>query len=336
MITISNTSKIFILCPANLATGGPEALHQLCEALVNKGFMATICYTDYNKVKFESPIHPAYVKYNVPFVFEIENSIENYVLFPETFTPSLWEKKYSNVNKIVWWLSVTNFKITFENTKSHYESKFLYHLKKQFKEYPIPTFKKLQDTKIKHIAHSYFSVDFLRQNNISIVGQISDYMNEKFTTGESYIHKKENNIIYNAFKNGEFLDKIIQLTKDINWIPIKDMTPQQVSETMQKAKVYIDFGYHPGKERMPREACLMDCCMIIGKDGSAKYKEDMPIPDNFHFEKKEELITEISNKVRECINNYSTVIQMFQPYKKILLNEKEEFYNAIDTVFFKK
>ncbi len=41
---------------------------------------------------------------------------------------------------------------------------------------------------------------------------------------------------------------------------------------MRKAKLYIDFGYHPGKERMPREACLLDCCLIIGKDGSAKYK----------------------------------------------------------------
>lgn len=30
--------------------------------------------------------------------------------------------------------------------------------------------------------------------------------------------------------------------------------------TMRKAKVYIDFGFHPGKDRIPREAVMCGAC----------------------------------------------------------------------------
>jgi hypothetical protein len=32
------------------------------------------------------------------------------------------------------------------------------------------------------------------------------------------------------------------------------MTLQEIAGWMKKAKVYIDFGFHPGREKMPREA----------------------------------------------------------------------------------
>ena len=30
-------------------------------------------------------------------------------------------------------------------------------------------------------------------------------------------------------------------------------------------KLYIDFGGFPGKDRLPREAVMHDCCIITGK-----------------------------------------------------------------------
>ena len=102
---------------------------------------------------------------------------------------------------------------------------------------------------------------------------------------------------------------------------------------MRKAKLYIDFGYHPGKERMPREACLLDCCLIIGKDGSAKYKEDMPIKDEYHFDKNEKLYPKIIAKVIDCIKNYPINILNFRPYKEVLLKEKIDFKKAVKKVF---
>ncbi len=64
---------------------------------------------------------------------------------------------------------------------------------------------------------------------------------------------KEDIIIYNPTKNDEFLGEIMSQTPKLTWKPLEKMTPQQVAGWMNRAKLYIDFGYHPGKERMPRE-----------------------------------------------------------------------------------
>jgi len=65
------------------------------------------------------------------------------------------------------------------------------------------------------------------------------------------------------------------------------MPREEVIKLLQKAKVYIDFDYHPRKDRLPREAAILGCCVITRKRGSAKFFEDVPIPDEYKFEDKE-------------------------------------------------
>ena len=54
---------------------------------------------------------------------------------------------------------------------------------------------------------------------------------------------------------------------------------------MNKTKIYIDFGYHPEKDKMPREVVLNNNC-ITNYKGSAKNKYDIPISKKFKFEQK--------------------------------------------------
>jgi hypothetical protein len=114
------------------------------------------------------------------------------------------------------------------------------------------------------------------------------------------------------------------------------MTPQEVADWMNKAKIYIDFGYHPGKERMPREACIMRCCMIVGKTGSAAYAEDMPIPEKYRFEKSTDEIPGIIERINDCLTNYAQAITDFEPYRKALYREEEKFTTDISKVFVKE
>jgi hypothetical protein len=333
-MTITDQTIFYILCPANSATGGPEALHQLGAELKNQGKTIFMYYYDYNKKKQSNPIHKNYLHYEVPYVLDVENSDNNVMVLPETQCILLWKKKYSKLQKIVWWLSVTNFNITLDIIQKRYEKKSFFFIKKWFKDYPIPSIENVGKAKVLHMAHSYFSIDFLKQNNIPIIGQLSDYMNDRFLSGKDFKSQKENTIIYNPVKNGPFLEKIKAITPDLNWFAIeRNLTPEEVLEAMKKAKVYIDFGYHPGKEKMPRESCLMDCCLIVGKDGSAKFKEDMPILDEYHFEKKEKNSEAIASKVRSCLINYDEHIKDFENYKQVLLNEKKVFINTIKTLF---
>ncbi|MGC8677909.1 MAG: hypothetical protein ACP5UF_06830 [Hydrogenobaculum sp.] len=92
------------------------------------------------------------------------------------------------------------------------------------------------------------------------------------------------------------------------------MTRDQVIETLQKAKVYIDFGNHPGKDRIPREAAILGCCVITGKRGSATFFEDVPIPEEYKFEER---------------------YQDFNYYRQVIRNEPTKFLENLKKIFVK-
>jgi len=160
-------------------------------------------------------------------------------------------------------------------------------------------------------------------------------MNDVFFEWAQNDVKKEDIVIYNPKKNDEYLDEIIRRTPALNWKPLGGMSPAEVAAWMARAKVYIDFGYHPGKERMPREACIMRCCLVIGKSGSAAYAEDMPIPEKFRFEKNKDEIPRVIARITDCLDNYDKRIAEFEPYRQKLFNEKKEFVADIKKVFIK-
>ena len=59
-------NKTIIVCPY-FETGGPEALHQLCDAINNHGGEA---YIWYHGEKHDTP-HPAYAHYNIKLITEL-------------------------------------------------------------------------------------------------------------------------------------------------------------------------------------------------------------------------------------------------------------------------
>lgn len=333
MIKISNNSIFYIVCPANYASGGPEDLHQMGLALMQSGKKVFMHYLNYDVEKNSSPVHKEYEHYQIPYTFSIENSSQNIMIFPETFSIFIWEKKYSKIQKIIWWLSVSNFFTSLKAWEENFKEnppKLKHRLLGRIK---LPTIENVKKAKIHHLAHSYFSVDFLQKNKIETIGKISGYMEDMFLTGKSYVSQKKDIVTYNAVKNKDFLDKIRNLTPEINWLPMINMTLDEVADCMISAKVYVDFGHHPGREKMPREACLLDCCLIIGKEGSAFFKQDVPIKDEYHFDKTEENIPLIIEKIKDCIANYDSKIKDFADYKHDLLQEKIIFQKNINEIF---
>jgi len=324
-------TKIYIFCPAGYATGGPEALHQLGAQLNLLGFDA---YMHYYATPDSGDVLN-YQKYNVPIADVLENSERHLMILPETHLQPLFDADKNRIRKVIWWLSVVNYHITQQSIIDGLKHKKFFKLRAYFGRFNIASFKKLRRMGVINISHSYYSQVHLEEHGIKPVGRISDYMNSAFFDQVNETTAKENLVIYNPTKNDAFLDEIMSLTPTLTWVPIKNMTPSQVANTMNRAKLYIDFGFHPGKERMPREACIMRCCMIVGKSGSAAYKEDMPIPEKYRFDKTKELIPQIIHRVKECLNNYDTLISDFSPYRQALYLEERQFEKDIQKVFVK-
>lgn len=104
------------------------------------------------------------------------------------------------------------------------------------------------------------------------------------------------------------------------------MTRAQVKETMRAAKLYVDFGYHPGKDRMPREAAMCGCCIITGKLGAAGFKEDLAIDETkYKFNQKNSDIPKIIQTIHYTLDNYNSVVSDFTGYREKISREKNEF-----------
>ncbi len=350
-ISIYPKSKVYIVAPANVATGGPELLHQLAYHLRKDLNIEAFMY--YIPTNSPNPVHPAYKQYKNPYVKQIEDNEENLLIVPEIIDNMKVLQKYSKIRKVIWWLSVNNF---YTSIVLNSKKKFFFRrtLNKIYRLLFGELFFDINDLEpedirisildipfIKqanyHFVQSFYALKHLENNNIekNKIFYLSDYLNEEFLKIETDLSKKENIVAFNPKKGLSFTQKLIKRAPDIKFIPLINMNRQQVIETLQKAKVYIDFGNHPGKDRLPREAAILGCCVITGKRGSAKYAEDVPIPEEYKFENKSKNIPNIIEKIKDCFNNYEKRYNDFDFYRKVIKEEPKKFKEDLKKIFVK-
>ena len=167
------------------------------------------------------------------------------------------------------------------------------------------------------------------------IKHLGDYIENEIIEASkcSRFEEKEDIVLYNPKKGIEFTERLMKSSSDIKWVPLINMSKNQLIDAMQRAKVYIDFGNHPGKDRIPREAVLCGCCIITGKRGSAKNNVDIPIPECYKFDDCEKNIERIVSAIRELFSTYSSAIHDFDNYRDRILREEDEFETEAIEIF---
>ncbi|HNX88390.1 MAG TPA: hypothetical protein PKH58_04865 [Paludibacteraceae bacterium] len=339
MIKVSSDSKIYVICPADRETGGTELAHQLVDCLIHKGIDAYIVYVDDEKyVDAEIPV--SFGKYLVHVAPEPVDDEKNVVVCPEAiFSFALSLKK---IQIIFWWMSVDNF---FLDARMFSQLNFFgiyttlrYVYGRYIRHQPLfgkMTISKLKSVKNRHlhVFQSEYARQFLLSVGINDPMPLSDYIDTDFINNSlTDLHKKENIILYNPRKGFEFTKKIIDQLPDYKFVALQDMNKSELHGFLKKAKLYIDFGNHPGKDRLPREAAVNHCCVITGTKGSAKYIEDVAIPDVYKLEKNE--LATIKHLIIDVLENYEQHISAFGDYRQKILNEKSVFESEVERIFF--
>lgn len=329
-LEINKNTKIYVACPANTATGGPELLHQLVFQLSKLGFSAYMFY--YSGLEGDNPVHNAYLKYDNNYVEEIEDNNNNILIVPEVNTGLIYDFKH--IQKVVWWLSVDNyFHFLSSSIKWKRIVKNILHRLKLYPKFNVYKFNKKEN--IIHFVQSEYAKQMLKEKNLTDVYFLGDYLDNLFIENQikKINQRKENIVIYNPKKGIEFTKVLINKMNNVDFVPIQNMTREDVASLLSCAKVYIDFGNHPGKDRIPREAAISGCCIITGKDGSAKYYEDVSIPDDFKYDATNENIEKIKDKIYDCINNYENESKKFSLYREKIKTEQDNFILDIKKIF---
>ncbi len=323
-------SKIYIISPGNIHSGGPELVHQLASQLLKMDYNVNMFYLPANSnFNPADPVDPLYRKYYIPFVRNLEVSHKNIMIVPESSSLNLYVSK--KMRRIMWWMSVDNY---INN---------LCNILKKFKQNPLEStmpqffyFDK-NDSDIEHWVQSDYAEIFIKKNGIADkqIHKVRDYLNEAFLRRASKIDisQKEDIVAYNPVKGFEFTQKLLKVAPEINWRPIRDMTPEEVQQLLAKAKVYIDFGNHPGRDRIPREAAISGCCVLTGRRGAAANPNDIAIDDSFKFNDTDENIIPIIERIKDIFANFETNYKTHQHYRDQIMKEPSNFDFDVKAAF---
>lgn len=321
---ISREAIFYIVAPANIATGGPELLHQLAYKLKENGKKVFMLYVPHTNV---NPVHDNYRQYGIDFAREVHDESENVLIVPETRTYLLNE--YSKIKKIVWWLSVDNYFRSLPGLRGKINKAIL----KVFGSQNYLFFNRKLKSADLHLVQSEYARVCLVSNGIFNYEFLGDYLHESFLNIDTITGNKEDIVVYNPKKGISVTKQLIRYSPDIKFVAIENMTRIEVVELLQRAKVYIDFGFHPGKDRIPREAAILGCCVITNKLGSAQFSEDVPIGSEFKFKDVENCLDLVAHKIRDCFINYDTVVTNFEQYRMEIKQQEAEFDKNLKLVF---
>jgi hypothetical protein len=342
---------IYILAPASAATGGPEALHQLANAL-NKNFNFKIKMV-YLPKNVHNPVHDNYKNYSIEHTNIIDDDEKNILIAPEYYEYLEELNKYKKIKKIIWWLSLDNYlnsrfrkknfkflrsllKIPLSIIKFFNKITFFYfgiftdqdYIKFLYKYSNFKNFEEFKNINF-HFAQSNYAHNFLKKKLLN-VSYLSDYQRKIFYQNSSTEKTvKENLICYYPFKSNDFVKDIINHNQNLKFIPINNFSTTEIIKLLKKTKIYIDFGYHPGKDRIPREAVLMRNCIITNRKGSAYNDVDIPINNEFKFNELYLNLEKINAKILDIFENYESEFLKFQKYYNKILNEEDLFNKEV-------
>lgn len=307
--------RVFIVCPSKLATGGTELLHQFSKCLRDR---STECYMIYlGDSDLECPTPEIFLKYDVKYVSQYIDANDSVLVLPES------QAHLADICKkgvvMLWWLSVDNYIRAYEDEIIE-KGMDVHNLKSR--------------ENVIHFVQSQYAKEFLKcELEIDTAYSLKDYINDdivKFASTYGDKLERYNYCLYNPQKGYQNIEPIIQRCRaDITWVPLRGFKPQEMAALMCSSKVYIDFGGHPGKDRIPREAGVCGCCVITNRQGSAAYGEDVNIPEKYKIGDMTDIEATL-NAIYDCIDSYEERQREYNSYKDIIMQEKQEFEEEVD------
>lgn len=307
--------KVHVLCPAMTVTGGPEALHQLVDAGQQLGYDIAMVYEPEGH---PDPTPAPFQLYRPRVAHRVADTPDSVVIAPETSVLTLNELRYAL--RVVNWLSVDHFRNAAEQAR------------------PVANASSPHDFVFEpawdcvHLVQSEYARRYLVEKGQATL-TVTDYIRSELQERALQVRGsvKEDIVAFNPKKGLEFTRALMAASPPfLQWVPIINMTPLEVASLLGRAKVYVDFGSHPGRDRIPREAALCGCLVVSGTQGSAGNDIDLPLPTGFKFDERQALaVPLVLRRIVSAVQTYDALSNGFEPYRQWIANQREVFFREV-------
>lgn len=339
--------QVYIICPGGLTTGGAELLHQLAATLRQNGRDAHIVYHPFDR-PCETPA--VYAGYGVSVARRSDIPAGAAVVLPEVYTEQA--RDFSDYRLYLWWLSVDNFRAGLGAARiaRWLPAPLVPYARALVRQFaPLRNLIRIAGKSggtaslshvHTHLHQSEFARQFLEANGLGPTAPLGDYINDDYLDliANPPTVPRENLIAFNPLKGADKTRAIVAelAAQGIDAIPtpIRGYTRAQVRDLLSRAKLYIDFGNHPGKDRIPREAAAMGACVIVNRRGSAGNAIDVPLPDDYKVDDEADgFAAEAARKIRAVLDDFPSHRHKFDAYRQRIAGEHNEFVRHALAIF---
>lgn len=321
-------AKVFLVAPAGVVTGGTELSQQLGHSLRANGVDAQLLY-----FPFDTPADTpdAFLRYGVPVAALADMTPGDIVVLPEAFPKLL--PLFQGMRVYFWWMSVDNFfRVEF--------SRLVRLLPRSI--YARSTLAALRKGVELHLYQSEYAREFIEANALGRAESLTDYLAQEYLDGietAATATARENLLVYNPKKGAERTALIrAELERrglsHIKPTPLQGMNRDQVKALLSRAKLYIDFGGHPGKDRIPREAAAKGACILTNKRGSAANAKDVAIDDFYKIDDtRKGFEVEAVDRIVAIMDDFEGHAPAFERYRRLIAAEPARFEDEVRAVF---
>jgi hypothetical protein len=327
-VLLPRHDTVVILCP-EAVTGGPEALHQLAHAINTLGGNARLAYfgqgsrVEYGPTTIlcrHSPnqaVAETYAAYHPIPLVEASLAEGTLIVVPEILPESLLTIQARN--RAVWWLSV-------DNAISH-------NPKLNDPGYANTL---IGNSGLINFYQSDYARRFVeRHGGARNAFPIFDYINPEYIrSGQAESASDRRQVGLFPQKGGVLASRFMSANPQLSFAAIQNMTREQVRQTLLTCSVYIDFGHHPGKDRVPREAAVSGAIVFLHERGAALHFQDHPL-DRFYLFNEQDIDTgSLASRVEEAISDRERHYARQQVYRQQVRLGFEEFMLQVRQFFF--
>ena len=300
---------ILLLCPANIATGGTESIHNLACHLNKAGAYARIWYRGKN---LTSPQPKQYAFYGVPYITEYPEGFKGCIIFPEVWANEIVLPQYKDNLVAVSWQGVDVY-----DWNNPVDKRGIY----------------LQRKDALHIACLEYAMETLKERGLNPF-RIQEVLGNEFFDIPDTPTDRTDIVLYNpvSIKLTDFQKQVMKKCDElyrVRFKPIAGYNRRQVIDLFRHSKLYLDLGVFSGRERLPREAVMCGCAIITSDMGAAKRYIDNPIPDKY----KVSTVDQAVNMVNYVLAAYKDCKSDFDYYRQALRQEKANYEKDVEVLY---
>ena len=320
---------VYVLCPGGVATGGPDSCHRLVSALNEAGATAFISYICDGGQSHVTPPYDAL--YDTPVADRPEDADDVLVVAPEVFTQHL--RRFRRAHKAVWWLSLDHFVGYVGAGEADRRRRFRRHAWRSFLRLPTGRLKWSEMRHVEHYSKTGHALDYLQRHGVS-GSLLRSPLNDIFLRPQP-VRRRRNLVAYNPAKGMELNRQVLAALAPTPAIVLQGLSQAQLVRVLGEVKAYIDFGYFPGAERLPREALICGACIVVGRQGAAAHPADFPIPDAYKIDVTQpDFARRARDAVHRIFRDFEACSGDFDPFRAQLRAGPAEFAGDVRQRFF--